>query len=78
MAAAMRAVFTRLGFTDNGPNMLTVDQGIANINILADLDDKEVETLLKLLRCPGGTIANPNVADPGQPAFINALASQLV
>ena len=72
MAAAMRALFTRLGFTDTGPNMLTVDQGIDSITNLTDLDDDEVETLLKLLRRPGGTIANPNAGAPGQPAYINA------
>ena len=72
MAAAMRAAFARLGFTDPGPTMIVGDQGIDHINILADLDDEEVETLLKLLRRPGGTIANPNAGDPGQPAFITA------
>ena len=72
MAQAMRTMFTRLGFVDPGPNMIVVDQGIDNIDVLADLDDDEIETLLKLLRRPGGTIANPNAADPGQPAYINA------
>ena len=75
MAAAraqMRALFSRLGFIGQGPVMLTVDQGIADINELSALDDEEIETLLKLLRRPGGTVANPNAADPGQPAFIQA------
>ena len=75
MAAAtaqMRALFTCLGFIGQGPVMLTIDQGIDGIEELAELDDGEVETLLKLLHHPGGTVANPNAADPGQPAFINA------
>ena len=72
MAAAMRTMFTRLGFLNQGPNMITVNQGIDNIDVLADLDNDEIDTLLKLLCCPGGVIANPNAADPGQPAYINA------
>ena len=52
--------------------MLTIDQGIDGINELSELDDEEIDTLLKLIRRPGGTVANPNAADPGQPAFINA------
>ena len=75
MAAAtaqMRALFTRLGFIGQGPVMLTVDQGIDGIEELADLDDDEIKTLLKLLCRPGSAVANPNAADPDQPAFINA------
>ena len=52
--------------------MLTVDQGIDHIDEFKDLDDDEVETLLKLLRRPGGTVVNPNAANPGQPAHITA------
>ena len=66
MAQAMRTMFTRLGFVDPGPNMIVVDQGIDHIDVLADLDNEEIETLLKLLRHPWGVIANPNAADPGQ------------
>jgi len=68
----MRGLFTRLGFNGQGPVMATVDQDIDCIEELAELDNDEVKTLLKLLRCPGDTVANPNAADPGQPAFINA------
>ena len=71
-ANAMRTMFGRLGFSGQGPVMLTVDQGIDNIDELKDLDDDEVETLLKLLRRPGGTVVNPNAANPGQPAHITA------
>ena len=69
---AMRTMFGRLGFTGQGPAMLTVDQGIDHIDDLKSLDADEIETLLKLLRRPGGTITNPNAANPGQPAHITA------
>ena len=59
MAQAMRTMFTRLGFVDPGPNMIVVDQGIDHIDVLADLDDEEIETLLKLLRRPGGGNRKP-------------------
>ena len=65
MAAAMITMFGRLGFTHHGPNILPDNQGIDHINIFADLDDEEVETLLKLLCRPGGIIDNPNAADSG-------------
>ena len=71
-ANAMRTMFGRLGFLGQGPVMLTVDQGIDYVDELKDLDDDEVETLLKLLRRPGGTVVNPNAANPGQPAHITA------
>ena len=71
-SSAMRAMFGRLGFTGLGPQMLVVDQGIDRIDELKDLQDEEVETLLKLLRRPGGTIPNPNAANPGQASHITA------
>ena len=52
--------------------MLTVNQSIDWVEESAELDNDEVETLLKLICRPGGMVANPNAADPGQPAFINA------
>ena len=71
-ANAMKTMFGRLGFLAPGPEMLVVDQGIDRIDELSDLDDAEVETLLKLLRRPGGTIVNPNAAAAGQPAHVTA------
>ena len=68
----IRIMFGRLGFTGQGPVMLTVDQGIDHIDELKSLDADEIETLLKLLRLPGGRIVNPNAANPGQPAIITA------
>ena len=59
-ANAMRTMFGRLGFLGQGPVMLTVDQGIDHINELKHLGDEEVETLLKLLHCPDGTVVSPN------------------
>ena len=66
-------MFGRLGFTGQEPVMLTVDQGIDHIDELKSLDADEIETLLKLLRRPGGTIVNTNANNPGKPANITAL-----
>ena len=71
-ANAMRTMFGRLGFISPGPEMLVVDQGINRIEELADLDDAEVDALLKLLRRPGGIIPNPNAVVAGQTANITA------
>ena len=65
-------MFGRLGFLDQGLEILTVDQGVDRISELKDLGDDEVETLLKLLCRPGGTVPNPNAANPGQASHIAA------
>ena len=70
--SVMRAIFGRLGFMGEGPQTLTIDQGIYQIDELKDLEDDEVENLLKLLRRPGGTIPNPNENDLGQATHITA------
>ena len=69
---AMRMIFGRLGFVAPGPEMLVVDQRINRIEELSDLDNDEVETLLKLFLCSGGTILNLNAANAAQPAHIHA------
>ena len=71
-ANTMRTMFGRLGFNAPGPEMLVIDQGVNRAEELSDLDDDEVETLLKLLHRPGGTIPNPNADNAGQPAHITA------
>ena len=52
--------------------MITVNQGIDQIDELKDLEDDEVETLLKLLRRPAGTVPNPNAVNPSQASHITA------
>ena len=68
----MRTMFGRLGFVAPGPEMVVVEQGISRIQELSDLDDGEVDSLLKILRRPGGIIPNPNAAVTDQTANITA------
>ena len=68
----MRAIFECLEFLGQGPQILTVDQGIERIEELNDLEDDEVEILLKLLRRPGGIVSSPNAANLGQTSHIAA------
>ena len=35
------------------------------------LTNDEIESLCKVVRCPGGTVPNPNAGDPGQPATMS-------
>ena len=69
---AMRTMFGQLGFVLPGPEILVFDQGINRIKELSDLDDAEVDDLLKLLRRLGGIIPNPNATAAGQTANITA------
>ncbi len=66
-AVAMRAAFTRLGFSNQAALTIVNDQGINSVEELSILTDHEVETLCKVVRRPGGQIANPNAGEAGQP-----------
>jgi hypothetical protein len=67
---AIRAALQRLRFTAASAAFITDTQGFDDINLFADLDDKEASTLCKIIRNPGGTIPNPNAGDAGAPATI--------
>ena len=64
--AALRTALGRLGFTDEAANAITDTQGINDLAELELLTDSEVENLCKVVRRPGGEVANPNAA-VGQP-----------
>jgi hypothetical protein len=76
-AAALRNALVLLGFADAAARMMTDDQGMDDLVEFALLTDSEVENLCKVIRRPGGTIANPNAlnalgaAVAGQPAIIS-------
>ena len=70
MAAAMRTAYGRLGFSDPAATAITDDQNIDSLDELELLTEDEIESLCKALRRPGGTIANPDAANPGAPAVI--------
>jgi hypothetical protein len=69
-AVAMRAMFTRLGFTAAASTAIVDDQGIDTIEEVRFLTDEEAEGLCRVVRKPGGTIPNPNAGAAGQPAEI--------
>ena len=68
---AMRAAFGRLGLTDQASQAIVGDQGINNINEIKILRDAEIENLCKVVRRPGGMVANnANAITGGGPAEI--------
>ena len=58
---ALCSALDHLGFTDQ--------QGLDTLDIFHPLTDDEVENLIKVTRCPGGTIPNPAPVEAGAPAF---------
>jgi len=58
--AAMRQVFQRLGFSQQAATAVVDDQGINSLDELRILKDDEITNLCKVIRRPGGQIANPN------------------
>lgn len=70
-AVAMRAAFGRLGFTAAASLLITDDQDINELSELAIFTDPEIESLCKVLRSPGGTVANDVAAiDNGGPLVV--------
>ena len=62
LAIAMRNAYQRLGFTAAAATLITDVQGIDELPELRILTDTEVESLCKVLRRPGGLIANNQAA----------------
>ena len=71
-AVAMRALFERLRFSNPAFAQVFNTQGIASLEELGILNDKEVEIICKLVHSPVGEIENPNAAGSEQPAYISA------
>jgi hypothetical protein len=51
--AELRNALALLGFTGNAAHVVTDLQEIDSVELLADLDDKEVELLCDIIRKPG-------------------------
>jgi hypothetical protein len=61
-SAAMRAMFERLGFTPCATSSLKGnDHGINTLEEVVFLNDKDIYSLVKQLRLPGGMIAGPEI-----------------
>ena len=65
MNTQMRTAISRLGFTAMAATAMVDKQGIDNIDELRRLKDNNVDKLCKTIRCPGGTIPNPNAGAAG-------------
>ena len=60
-------MYVRIGFTQETANNIVDDQGIDSIEEVGYLKDPDIDALCKTLNRPGGTIANPNAGNAGQP-----------
>ena len=60
-AAGVRSALVRLGFTQPSAEYITNDQGLDTLIEFAILTDDEIQSLVKFIRRPGGTINNPAV-----------------
>ena len=67
---AIRAALQRMGLTAAAALLVTDDQEMNSLEEFAILKEDEVENLCKVIRHPGGTMANPNAGAAGQPATI--------
>jgi hypothetical protein len=70
MAAAMRTAIGRLGFSVTAATAIVDEQDINSVDELRLLSDDECTNLCKVVRRPGGTVANPQAGVAGQPALI--------
>jgi hypothetical protein len=61
-SATMRAMFERLGFIPGAAESLEGnDHGINTLEEVVFLNDKDIDSLVKQLRSPGGVIAGPAI-----------------
>ena len=56
--ASMRTALGRLGFSDESARVMTDGQGLIDCLELGRMRDTDVTSLCKVLRSPGGTVAN--------------------
>ena len=56
--ASMRTALGRLGFSDESARVMTDGQGLIDCLELGRMRDSDVTSLCKVLRSPGGTVAN--------------------
>ena len=68
---AVRALFGRMGFTNEVSNYLVTDQSLDSLDEIALLTNKDIDNLCSVVRRPGGTIGN-NVPNPGLNVSVRA------
>ena len=76
MNAAIRAVYTRCGFSEAVAAAIVNEQGINTLEEIRFLKDLEIDSLCKVVRRPGGTVAGvgagSNMANPGTTVSLRA------
>ena len=76
MNAAICAIYTRCGFSEAAAAAIVNKQGIDILEEIRFLKYSEINSLCKVVRRPGGTVAGagagPNVANPGMPVSLCA------
>ena len=75
--AALRQMYVCIGFTQETANSIIDDQGIDSIEEVGYLKDPDIDALCKTIKRPGGTIANPNAGNAGQPNWISNTGHQV-
>ena len=77
----MRATMTRIGFSELAAQALVVEQGIDTLEEVSVLSDDEIESLIKVIRRPGGTVPGAAVGavipNPGVPVNQRAAEGHL-
>lgn len=60
-----------MGLSQSAATYITDEQDMTNLEEFRILTDSEVESLCKVIRRPGGTIANPNAGGNNNPTIPN-------
>ena len=63
--AAIRSLYTRMGFSVAAAQSMVDEQGLTSLDDIKVLTDQRVEALCKVIRRPGGREANVAPGDPG-------------
>ena len=63
--AAIRSLYTRMGFSVTAAQSMVDEQGLTSLDDIKVLTDQRVEALCKVIRRPGGREANVAPGDPG-------------
>ena len=73
-AHALRTALARIGFTNEAAAEIVNVQGIDSLAEFELLSDTEAESLCKVIRRPGGTLANPTEGEPPVPNHGHAVS----
>jgi hypothetical protein len=61
--AALRTMFSRIGFSNDAATRLVDAQGLTSMDVIGKMDSKKVQACCYGLKKPGGQIPHPTLAD---------------